>query len=504
MNPDFYKKLVKKSPIGYAYHKVIFDKNNKALDFIFLEVNSEFEKLTDLKAEDIINKRITEVAPNIKEDKFDWISFYGEVALKGIEKEFVQYSKVFEKYYKVLAYSPEKGHFVTLFSDLSSKVESQLQVKKVLESSEVFIKADTSEPDYQKILDLATELSGAKFAIYNKIGEDDLDFNTVAFPGVKKPIKKIISILGYDPLGKHWKHDPVRAAKIEKETVTCFNSLSDISGDVIPKYVMESLEKFLDIKKSAIVKISNNEEILGDITLFFTKDQGAENKEILEIFAGQVFMYIKRLKAKKDIENSEARLRMLLKNAGEGILGIDLNGNHTFVNPQAAEILGFKEEEMIGVNSHKLWHHHHEDSSEYPASECPIYETLKNGKEISKEDIFIHKKGHGIYVNYTSRPISENDKISGAVLTFIDVTARKLAEKQITLLASGLKSVSECVSIADLNDNLIFVNDSFLKIYGYTEKEVLGNKITMLRSDDNSPLILKEIETSTMEGGLDW
>lgn len=68
-------------------------------------------------------------------------------------------------------------------------------------------------------------------------------------------------------------------------------------------------------------------------------------------------------------------------------------------------------------------------------------------------------------------------------------------------MASGLKGVSESVSIADLNDNLIFVNDSFLRIYGYSEKEVLGNKITMLRSEDNSPLILKEIETSTMEGG---
>lgn len=162
---------------------------------------------------------------------------------------------------------------------------------------------------------------------------------------------------------------------------------------------------------------------------FFTKKQGAENREILEIFAGQVFMYLKRLKVKKDVENSEARLRMLLKNAGEGILGIDLNGNHTFVNPQATKILGFTEEEMIGVNSHELCHHHHEDGSDYPESECSMYSTLKSGKEISKEGYFIHKDGHGIYVNYTCMPIYENDKISGAVITFTDISVRKLAEK---------------------------------------------------------------------------
>ena len=501
MNPDFYKKLIQKSPVGYAYHKVLFDKNNKALDYIFLEVNSEFEELTGLKEEDIINKRITEITPDIREDKFDWINFYGEIALGGNEKEFIQYSRVFGKYYKILAYSPEEGHFVSLFSDLSNKIESQLQVKKVLESSEIFIKTDASKPNYQKILDLGLELSGAKFAMYNEFNEVDLDFTTVAFSGIGKSIKKVISILGFNPLGKHWKHDPVRASKIEKNRVTFFNSLSDLSGDVIPNYVMNSLEKFLDIKKSAIVKISNHEEILGDITLFFTKEHDAENKEIIEIFAGQVFMFLKRLKANKEIEDSETRLRMLLKNAGEGILGIDLNGNHTFVNPQATKFLGFTEEEMIGVNSHNLWHHHHEDGSEYPDTDCPIYETLNNGEEISKEGYFFHKDGHGIYVNYTCMPIRDNDKISGAVLTFVDITVRKLAEKQITLLATGLKSVSEGVSIADLNNNIIFVNDSFLKMYGYSENEVLGNKITMLRSEDNSPVILKEIEISTLKDG---
>ncbi|MCK4920115.1 MAG: PAS domain-containing protein, partial [Bacteroidales bacterium] len=209
MNPDFYKKLIQKSPVGYAYHKVLFDKNNKALDYIFLEVNSEFEELTGLKEEDIINKRITEITPDIREDKFDWINFYGEIALGGNEKEFIQYSKVFGKYYKILAYSPEEGHFVSLFSDLSNKIESQLQVKKVLESSEIFIKTDASKPNYQKILDLGLELSGAKFAMYNEFNEVDLDFTTVAFSGIGKSIKKVISILGFNPLGKHWKHDPV-------------------------------------------------------------------------------------------------------------------------------------------------------------------------------------------------------------------------------------------------------------------------------------------------------
>jgi len=48
---------------------------------------------------------------------------------------------------------------------------------------------------------------------------------------------------------------------------------------------------------------------------------------------------------------------LILNSAGEGILGLDLNGNHTFVNPSAAQMLGYEVEELIGKQSHTIWHH---------------------------------------------------------------------------------------------------------------------------------------------------
>lgn len=109
MNTEFDKNLVHQGPLGFAYHKVLFDENNKAIDYVFLEVNSLFEELTGLKSEDIINKRITEVIPGINKDKFDWISYYGDIANEGGEKEFEQYSEALNKYYKVQVFSPKKG-----------------------------------------------------------------------------------------------------------------------------------------------------------------------------------------------------------------------------------------------------------------------------------------------------------------------------------------------------------------------------------------------------------
>lgn len=80
-------------------------------------------------------------------------------------------------------------------------------------------------------------------------------------------------------------------------------------------------------------------------------------------------------------------------------------------------------------------------------------------------------------------------------------TERNLAEKEITFLAHVLKSINENVTITDLNDKLIFVNESLLRTYGYSEKELIGKRITILRSQNNPPELVQEIQPATLSGG---
>jgi len=113
MSVNPYQKIVLLSPFGYAYHKIILDKKGKPIDYKFIEVNKAFENFTGLKAKEIINKKITQVIPDIVKDEFDWIGFYGDIAINGGEKEFVQYSSALQKYYRVYVYSPKKYFFIT-------------------------------------------------------------------------------------------------------------------------------------------------------------------------------------------------------------------------------------------------------------------------------------------------------------------------------------------------------------------------------------------------------
>jgi len=80
-------------------------------------------------------------------------------------------------------------------------------------------------------------------------------------------------------------------------------------------------------------------------------------------------------------------------------------------------------------------------------------------------------------------------------------TERDLAVKEITFLAHVFKNINENVSITDVNDNIIFVNQSLLKTYGYSEDELIGQKINILRSPTNQSEVINEIYPSTLKGG---
>ncbi|MDY6800736.1 MAG: PAS domain S-box protein [Bacteroidota bacterium] len=115
---------------GYALHQVVL-KNNQPIDYIFLEVNQHFEKITGLKKSGIINKKVTEVLPDIIKDEFNWIKIYGELALNQEKKNFIQYSLPLKKWYKIWAFSPKKEYFITVFTDITEIKESELNQKKI-------------------------------------------------------------------------------------------------------------------------------------------------------------------------------------------------------------------------------------------------------------------------------------------------------------------------------------------------------------------------------------
>lgn len=113
--------IIEKLPIAYAYHQIVTDDTHNPIDYIFLKINHAFEQMTNLKREKILGKRVTEVLPDIKKDKFDWIKLYGNIALSGNNHRFETFSHPLQRWYQVNAYSEEKGFFSTVFSDITNQ-----------------------------------------------------------------------------------------------------------------------------------------------------------------------------------------------------------------------------------------------------------------------------------------------------------------------------------------------------------------------------------------------
>lgn len=151
-----YEKILKKLPFGYGLHKIILDDNGVPDDFEYIEVNEAFEKFTGLNKHEIIGKRVTEVLTNIKNNEFDWIKCYGDIALNDSEYEFEQYSEELKKWYKIKVYSPKKYYFITYFIDITREIKERELFKSTLLSINEGI--------------IATDLEG-KIVIINKTAE---------------------------------------------------------------------------------------------------------------------------------------------------------------------------------------------------------------------------------------------------------------------------------------------------------------------------------------------
>ncbi len=123
------------------------------------------------------------------------------------------------------------------------------------------------------------------------------------------------------------------------------------------------------------------------------------------------------------------KLSQLLESTGEGIFGIDMDGCCTFINRAGAEQLGFSPAEVLGRNMHELAHHSHADGAHYPEHLCPIFNAFRKALPCRIDtELFWRKNGSAFAVEYSSYPIVDGGVVQGAVVTFVDISARRQAE----------------------------------------------------------------------------
>jgi PAS domain S-box-containing protein len=115
-----YESLFHNMMDAFAHHEVVRDADGHVIDYVFLEMNDAFEKMTGLSAEKSVGKRVTELLPGLTSDAFDWIGTYARVVDAQAETSLETYAQPLGKWYDVQAYPTGPETFAVVFSDVSA------------------------------------------------------------------------------------------------------------------------------------------------------------------------------------------------------------------------------------------------------------------------------------------------------------------------------------------------------------------------------------------------
>lgn len=125
-----------------------------------------------------------------------------------------------------------------------------------------------------------------------------------------------------------------------------------------------------------------------------------------------------RKRAEAALRASEARFRLLLDSAGEGIYGLDTEGRCIFVNNAALEMLGYASKDLLGQDMHTIIHHSRADHKPYKKEQCRIYDAYRSGMRHRSSETVWRKDGTCMLADYSSHPMLVEGKITGAVFVF--------------------------------------------------------------------------------------
>jgi PAS domain S-box-containing protein len=205
-----------------------------------------------------------------------------------------------------------------------------------------------------------------------------------------------------------------------------------------------------------------------------------------------------RRKMEHKLGETNKRLQMLLETASEGIITADPLDNVTFANKAFADILGYTEEELLGLNLRTLLD---AQGLERIVGET---ESRKAGK-ISRYQLVLYRKdGEARTVQVTASPLwNEDGSFAGSLGIMMDATERKIMEEKIKESEERLRRFIEfapdAIYVNDLNGNFVEGNRQAEEMTGYTKEEIIGKSMLEvgLLSEKYLPKALEALEKNS-------
>ena len=329
---------------------------------------------------------------------------------------------------------------------------------------------NTGKIDFQELTDFSLELAEGKFAAFNLFIENTANFKTLGLSGEKGILKKTFEFLGFSPKGKIWEFDPIREDKISKSTVTVFNTLTDLTGKVIPKNIVTLIEKIAGIQQVVLIRVEINKKTAADFTIFMDKNQEFKNFEEAELFASQASILIDKLNISRNLIERQENFDFLVETTGAGTWDWDMISDKVIFSKEWKAMLGYSDEEV--ENSFNGWKRlwHPEDApmiektiKDYMEEKIPEYEVVHRLK---------HKKGGWKWILTRGNLLKdEKGKPYRWAGINIDLTEiKENEEKQKVLVDNSYDIIYRITTEGEFD----FISKAWTILLGYTVKDALG------------------------------
>lgn len=216
----------------------------------------------------------------------------------------------------------------------------------------------------------------------------------------------------------------------------------------------------------------------------------------LDIMASrQELRELERRESIKEISELSSQNQLILNAAGEGIVGLDAEGTVIFVNPAAASMTGYDVEELLGQDLHQKIHHSLPNGLIYPRRSCPMFRSIALGTASRvRDEVLWRKDGTHFPAAYSSTPIINDGKISGAVIIFRDISERKQAEDVLRKSEEHfrllIENISDVIIVLDCGGIIRYVSPSLKRVLGYEVSELLHkNGCELVHRDDLNDVV---------------
>lgn len=237
--------------------------------------------------------------------------------------------------------------------------------------------------------------------------------------------------------------------------------------------------------------------------VWYEKNQVIQIIKYLGLFGSSVllvslaFLYFFKLKitrATSELKEVNRYYRALIDNASDIIIVIDRDGFISYHSPSFRKTFGYSATDIEKKNFFDIIYE----------SDIKIASSILRNKNTGGRLITMRLKAKDGTVRICEAEVNSllnDDAIRGIIINARDVTQRVNSQKEIRMLAQTIRNISECVCVTDMKNNIIFVNESFVKTYGYLPSEIIGEHLSIIYSENVPAEKYKEIYMNTLRGG---